>query len=144
MNKKIISFEDFEKAVMEKLLEEDTSVNKILQEQYKKAQVEDRIFTGVGFFTHFKISEDSPCVIEPVEYGYGNVSGKINGIDIGFVLFIKNGIMTCLEGYTYYTSWPDLITHYELWHDEKQIVSKTETGTTIIFKPLLNTITRKP
>ena len=144
MSKKIISFEEFEKAVMQKLIEEDTSINKILQEQYKKAKVENRNFTGVGFFTDFEIPEDTPRVIETVKYGYGNVSGKINNIDIGFILFIKDGIIICLEGYTYYDSWPDIITHYELYHYVEQIVSKTETTTVITCKPKLNTITRQP
>lgn len=103
----VVSFEKFEDAVMQKILEEDTSVNRILREQYKKAQVSSRDFTGVGFYTKFHLPENIVKVTEPVEYAYGDVSCDLNGsILCGFILFIENGIMICLEGYTYREFWP--------------------------------------
>jgi len=118
----IIPFEEFERAVMHKILEKESSINKVLREQYKKAQVIDREFTGVGFFTRFKMPEDAPVVIEPVEYGYGNVLASINdsAFDFGFVLFIKNGIMTCLEGYTWADAWPQEIHNYILCYSNEE------------------------
>lgn len=117
MNNSTISFEEFEHAVMQKILEEDTSVNRILREQYKKTHVASRDFTGVGFFTDFHLPENIVKVSEPVEYAYGDVHCDLNGALCGFILFIKDGVMICLEGYTYGELWPNVITSYNLYHD---------------------------
>ena len=118
-----IPFEKFEKAVMEKLLEKETSINKVLREQYKNASVVSRKFTGVGFFTDFNVPKNIPPVMEPVAYGYGNVSCIINGIEnCGFVLFIKEGVMICLEGYTFMDKWPEVITSYHLEESNPKII----------------------
>ena len=87
-----IPFEEFEKAVMQKLLERDTPINKVLRKQFHNASVIKRNFTGVGFFTHFNVPKNIPPVTEPVAYGYGDVNCTINGIENfgGFVLFIEN------------------------------------------------------
>lgn len=113
---KPISFEEFEQAVMQKLLEQDTPINTILYEQYKQATVVKRDFTGVGFFTDFIVPKTAPSITEPVAHGYGDVQCSINGIDCfgGFVLFIENGVMACLEGYSYGHEWPNIITSYHL------------------------------
>ena len=117
----IISFEEFEKAVMNKIMEEDTSINAILRKQYKKSYVESRDFTGVGFFTDFKIPKGTPFIHEKVEYAHGNVEAVINGIDgFGFILFIKDGVMSSLEGYTWRESWPEAINSYQLFHEGEQ------------------------
>lgn len=118
MNDTIKPFEEFEHAVMQKILEEDTSINRLLREQYKNAQVVSRDFTGVGFFTDFSVPENIARITEPVPYGYGNVICDINGIKTfgGFVLFIDHGVMICLEGYIFYDEWPSVIENYSLYH----------------------------
>jgi hypothetical protein len=96
-------------------MEKDTSINAILREQYKKARVVSRDFTGVGFFTDFELAEDAPQITEEVAYGYGDVTAIIGGIHgYGFVLFIQSGRMTCLEGYTWQDEWPGIIRSYTL------------------------------
>jgi uncharacterized Zn finger protein (UPF0148 family) len=115
IKKNSIPFEEFEKEVMEKIMEKDTSINAILKEQYKKARVVSRDFTGVGFFTDFELADDAPNIEEEVAYGYGNVTAIINDFyQCGFVLFIKDGKMICLEGYTAQDEWPEIITSYTL------------------------------
>ncbi len=117
MIRKIIPFEKFEQAVMHKIMEHDTSINNVLREQYKRVHIECRDFTGVGFFTDFIVPNNVLHIIEPVEYGYGDVDATINDVyGYGFVLFIKDGLMTCLEGYTWQDSWPDTIYSYNLFH----------------------------
>ena len=114
-NKMIIPFEEFERAVMAKLLEEENSINRILREQYKNSEIISREFTGAGFFTKLKIPPHIPLVNEPVDYGYGNLWCCINDKEFlhGFVLFIKDGVMICLEGFTCADSWPEIITSFE-------------------------------
>lgn len=117
MNKRIIPFEEFEQAAMQKILERDTPINVILRQQYKNAYVKDRSFSGAGFFTDFYMHGQVPHIIEPVEYAYGDVEAIINDISgFSFILFIKNGVMKCLEGYTWRESWPDKIYSYKFVH----------------------------
>ncbi len=117
MIRKIIPFEEFEQAVMHKIMEHDTAINKILREQYKRAHIQDRSFSGVGFFTDFIVPNNIPHIIQHVEYDYGDVKAIINDIDgYGFILFIDDGVMTLLEGYTWRDSWPDTIYSYSLFH----------------------------
>jgi hypothetical protein len=62
--------------------------------------------TGVGFFTRFSIPEDVPKLpdnatfpLDPVD----DVAADINSLKhgAGFVLFVVNGQIDTLEGYTY-------------------------------------------
>lgn len=111
-----IPFEEFEKAVIQKLLKRETSINKILHEQYKNAQVIDRRFTGAGFFTSFDVPEDIVRICQGVDYCYGNIIASVNGNEeYGFHLFITKGAMCCLEGYMWADSWPETIYSYELY-----------------------------
>ena len=114
----VTTFEKFEHEVIRKLLEKDTATNRLLREQYRNAQVVSREFTGVGFFTYFKVSENVARITEPVECAYGNIICDINGIKDfgGGVLFIEEGAMKCLEGYTFYDKWPTAITSYSFHH----------------------------
>ena len=120
MNDKVIPFEEFEKAVMKKILEREDNISKILWQQYKSARVIKRDFTGSGFFTSFEASKDSPRITETVDRSYGDVIASINGssFDFGFVLFLENGMLSCLEGYTWTDKWPETIRSYELKHTE--------------------------
>jgi hypothetical protein len=117
-----IPFEEFEKSVMQKILEKDTSINRILRDQYKIAKVTSREFTGVGFFTDLEVPDNATVVTEPVEYGYGNIWASINNSEVwfGFVLFIKGGKMICLEGFTCADSWPDEIHNFTLYHSDEK------------------------
>lgn len=120
MNKKIILFEEFEKAVMHKMLDKNNQISEILQEQYKRSQIIKRDFTGTGFFTDLEMAQDAPHVTESIEGGFGDVIASINGssFDFGFVLFIVDGVMTCLEGYTWADEWPEVIYEYQLKHSD--------------------------
>lgn len=108
-------FEEFEKAVMQKIMEKDTPVNAILREQYERSEVINRDFSGVGFFTEFRIPTDAPQIPKLVQSGYGNVTAIINGIHgYGFILFFKNGFINLLEGYTSQSEWPQQIFNFTL------------------------------
>lgn len=113
------TFEEFERAVMQRMLEDDTSVNRLLREQYNNAHIINRNFTGAGFFTTLSIPEHIARITEPVAYGYGDVLCSLNDTILsgGFVLFIRDGAMTCLEGYTFCDAWPESITTYKLYRD---------------------------
>ncbi len=110
-------FIKFEKELMEKLLEGYDDKLVILRRQYEAASVETREFSGAGFFTSFRVPEDSVKLPQGESFRLGGVSGQINGVanGVGFVLFIEQGVIHLLEGYTYgEESWPTILTEYKL------------------------------
>lgn len=116
MKDDVISFENFEMAVMNKFLETKSPEKKFLCQQYQKARVENRWFSGVGFFTAFSITEDVPHLSTKVTY-ITDIRGKVNDTEVGFMLHIKDSILKFLEGYTFGDDpWPDKIINYELWY----------------------------
>ena len=104
-----MDFLEFENEVMTRILnEEDITPDKRLAEQYKIAEVTDRKFTGRGFFTHYKIPDGKYRLDDDsLSTTLGNIGAKINDLKygVGFVVFIKNGLISCLEGYTYGEDW---------------------------------------
>ncbi len=102
-----MSHEEFEKKVMELLLQGDGEVFAKLRKQYEVAKVTARDFTGVGFFTSF-IVEDKELRLEENIKPFGDVGGFIDGeAQIGFVIFLRNGYLSTLEGYTFVIDWPE-------------------------------------
>lgn len=105
-----------ESAVLELLLSGDHKILVALREQLKCATVRSRERTGVGFFTNFSLPDD--ITIESMRTDkrlvLGDVDGVINGIDVGFLLFVKNGKLEFLEGFTYDDPWPNKDEHFEV------------------------------
>jgi len=82
--------------------------------------------TGVGFWTSLAL----PLGIEEVGSGLrirlSDVEATIDGLEhgAGFVLFIENGLLDNLEGFTYDEPWPDRIGGYRLRYiDEERDLS---------------------
>lgn len=105
--------EEFEEKVMNKLLFGENKILQLLRKQYKSSEIISRDFTGVGFFTRFKVDEELK-----IKNDFGMEIGDICGLyegnsnkDVDFVLFIRNGLIDCLEGCTFGSEeWP---TDYE-------------------------------
>lgn len=101
----------FEKMVIDATLcksaSEKPDTLELLRSQYASADVLKREFTGVGFFTNFVVNDKSLVLSgkENFELGY---LGEINDVQygVGFVLFVREGFISMLEGYTYGESWP--------------------------------------
>lgn len=112
-----ISFEVFEKAVMEMLLQDNHPILTVLHQQYLASTVLNRDLSGVGFFTTFNVPNDITCVGKQ-SFAFGDVVAEIEGLKhgAGFVLFVEHGVIHTLEGYTYGESWPIQITGVRLSH----------------------------
>jgi hypothetical protein len=109
---------EFEKKVIEMLLEGDHPLLSSLRNQYSNSQIISREFTGVGFFTCFIVKQDFPKVI-PLDFTISDLGAgfKQESVDILFNLFVRNGFLSCLEGYTVSRpNWPEdyskLYLHY--------------------------------
>ena len=63
----------------------------------------------VGYFVSFSFPDSKPTMLNK-KIELPNVVGKNKNGEyvVGFVLFIKNGLIDCLEGYTFgEQKWPD-------------------------------------
>lgn len=111
-----MQFDNFENTVMETILQEKTERNKSLLEQYRISKVISREFTGYGFYTDFEVSNFDLALPnkENLELGcLGNLEGIKNGA--GFILFVRNGFIEMLEGYTYDEQWPNEVCTFTLY-----------------------------
>lgn len=97
--------EKFENNIMKKILDYNSELFLLLQNQHSMASVLKREFTGCGFFTHFLI---------PDNLKIDNINGDIhdvfatfkNSSEIyGFRLTITNGFIDTLEGFSISGKW---------------------------------------
>jgi len=107
-------FTDFEYNVIQKLLAGDCEAYRIVLFQIGQAIV-SRTYTGAGFFLEFDVPSHVPTS-EPKTFRVGDVHGDISGLEFGagFILFVENGVVQQLEGFSYEEPWPDSIDDYQL------------------------------
>jgi len=127
MKKITKNFIEFEKIVIEKLLDGDNEVLKILRKQYGQSSIKNREYTGHGFYTYFSIP-DNIEKLNNKNFQFGDVGANIEGLcnGVGFLLFITNGKLDFLEGYTYGEEFPIDIKKYDLFYitDKKRNIEK--------------------
>lgn len=72
-----------------------------LRAQIASAQVTNFENTGVGFFSTVKVSPEAPRLIDqsPLDAATGSVASIPNGM--GFLVFVEDGHVCTIEGYTY-------------------------------------------
>mgnify|MGYP001096590991 CR=1 FL=1 len=119
-----MEYVEFEKKLMEMLLSGDDEVLNKLRQQYEVAKVESREFSCVGFYTSFLVENRCDLCINNKSFHIGDVDSNIDGIEgaVGFVLFVKNGYITLLEGYTNAVdTWPKLYDKIVLSYDSGEI-----------------------
>ena len=98
-----------ERQVLEMLLRGQDEVLTILRQQARQLQVSSRDMTGVGFYTKFLVPSDVPRVTGSPTFKLGDVNGVADNVShgLGFLLYVKDGALSMLEGYTYDDPWPD-------------------------------------
>lgn len=113
----MITFSHLEVDVMEKLLEGESQNLAILRDQFHSATIEFRRLTGTGFLLRFRLPNDAkPASMKSGRVHVGDVEAEISGLanGAGFVLFIKDGKIEILEGYSYEEKWPDYVEEFIL------------------------------
>jgi hypothetical protein len=111
------SLSKFENDVINKLLSGDNETIKILRNQFEKSVINEKEYTGHGFYINFSI----PDFIEKTKnekFQIGDVGANIEGLKhgVGFLLFVKNGMIDFLEAYTYGEEFPVDFNKYELFY----------------------------
>lgn len=104
-----------EKSVLDKLLFGDIEVLEYLRKQLAYIKCCERQMSGTGFFTEFTISEKK-FFIPNLTFKLGDVYANIDALEFGagFLLYIENGFLSMLEGYSYAENWPLQIDYFEL------------------------------
>ena len=104
-----------ERAVLDAVLEGDGADLAALRQQAATVEVRERHFSGVGFFTHFEDATDAPAAASSLP-PFGDIVADIEGTPYGagFLLFIREGRLDMLEGYSYGEPWPDNVGHFVL------------------------------
>jgi hypothetical protein len=99
---------DLQQAVLDKLLEGDHPVLTALRGQAARARVSSHEHSGVGFFCSFEVPTDVPPLPAPQDFELGDVDASIDGLEegAGFLLFVRGGRLSVLEGFTYDEPWP--------------------------------------
>lgn len=107
---------EFESAVLDMLLRGDEPVLTALAAQLRECTVESRRYTGAGFFTDFVVPDYIPRVPGKDSFAFGDVVAEIAGLEngAGFLLFVKNGRIAFLEGFSYDEPWPPTIANFKL------------------------------
>ena len=110
---------DLEQAVLDKLLAGDHPALSTLREQARRAQLVGREYTGVGFFCDFQVPGDVPVVSG--DFHISDVVGELHGLahGTGFVLFVRDGRLNMLEGFTYDEPWPQEIGQFTLTYESE-------------------------
>ena len=110
-------FYPLEEQVMQQLLTGDDERLEILREQSKFATVKERKMTGVGFFLHFDIPANIPRLSgHPDLLIDRGLTAKIEGLnyEAGFVLWVADGAIDQLEGYSVAEDWPEHVSKFKL------------------------------
>ncbi len=104
-----------EKAVLEKILDGNFPLLIQLQRQLELCIAEKREFTGFGFYTTLTVPQSIPRIVG-LDIKFGDVIGCIPGLPsgAGFLLYVKDGVLDMLEGYSYDEPWPSSIDCFNL------------------------------
>jgi hypothetical protein len=97
----------FEAVVLGRLLEGDLPELELLRFQVRSARVR-REWTGAGFWTEFTVDPSTPRLANRGPFQIAGVYGRHPELEagVGFTLFVDDGAVGSLEGYTYEEAWP--------------------------------------
>lgn len=106
----------FEQQCMRMLLGGDDPVLTLLRAQYKQVVEKKVTMTGVGFYVDYCFNSPVQRIDEVFhikrDFEIGDISAYVPGLEsgLGFILFIREGILSMLEAYTYDETFPEKLT----------------------------------
>ena len=104
-------FDEFEKIIITDIIEQYPEYKQKLQAQFEKITEQKREFSTYGFSTHYAVTSAEETLGNNKNLQLGKCQWNINGLQHGsdYILWIKNGLISCLEGFSYNEPWPDEI-----------------------------------
>lgn len=118
--------------MLQKLLDGDHPVLAALREQLSGLSVKERKLTGAGFFTEFATAATvNPVPLSAGQVRFGDVQATIRGLKhgAGFLLYVDQGLLHFLEGYSFEEPWPECIHEFFVEYtspDRKAELAKLE------------------
>ena len=129
-----MSLTPFERIILEALLAGELDDLAVLRAQASAATVTKREMTGVGFFTTFSVPDHcSRLSRSKGQTWLADVGADLVGVEhgVGFVLFLRDGQIAVLEGFTYGESpWPAVpeLLHWRYLSRERGSATLRETS----------------
>jgi hypothetical protein len=110
---------DFERALIEKFVDGEHPILTELQRQIEILSVRKREKTGVGFYLYLDVPEKL-LNMPDIDLRLDDVIADIDELKhgAGFVLYVKDGKLDMLEGYSYDEPWPDSVSKYSVKYDK--------------------------
>ena len=95
----MLDIEPIERRVMKMLLAGEHPTLETLRKQFDRSSVAEREYTGVGFFTSFKVRDCLPRIQPPRRIVIDDVCADVDGLECGcgFILFVDDGLLGTLE-----------------------------------------------
>jgi hypothetical protein len=100
---------DLAARLMPLLLAGDHPTCAVLRSQYARARIREIRLSGVGFFVEYEVPAGLERTV-PATMSGGSVNIQLEGVEYGAgcVLFVRGGVISMLEGYTYGSEqWPE-------------------------------------
>lgn len=103
-----MTLNELEKTIIDALLLGPGEELAVLRQQAAASMVADREHTGVGFYTTFAVPAELPRIRSTLRTQLDDVSAEVEGVEhgMGFILWIGNGAIEFLEGFTYADTCP--------------------------------------
>jgi hypothetical protein len=109
--------EPLERAALEKFLDGNHPTLAILREQLDGLSVVSREYTVVGCYTDFEVAAAKPKIASNRLVLY-DLEVTVDGIQGGMNLFIIDGRIATLEGFSYGPLWPPSISRFDLRYSD--------------------------
>lgn len=95
----MLDISPIERQVMLMLLAGEHSTLEALRTQFDRSYISEREYTGLGFFTTFKVRDCLPRLMPPTRIVIGDVCADVEGLEhgCGFILFVDEGLLGILE-----------------------------------------------
>jgi len=108
---------ELEKLVIERMLADSDLKPVKSTVNFDAIEAVDRELTGVGFLTDFGHSEEMRLFDGGVSLRWGKVGARLNSskVETGYLVYVDDGYVTTVEGYTYGDEWPDKVEQIELY-----------------------------
>ena len=99
---------ELESTILSAFLSGDSEELALLRHQLAGLTVRDRSFSGAGFFTDFSLAAGLPRLRNRDRIVLSDVAAEVSGLEhgAGFLLFVEDGAIDCLEGFSYGEAWP--------------------------------------
>ena len=122
-----ITISNFEMELINMLLAGEDDILSLLRKQFSRSTIQSRTNTGAGFYTTFTIPEDIPRVSDEFpavksRFCFGDVDASLPELKAGagFLIWVIDGYLNQLEGYTYGEKWPSELSNYSLAYSDKE------------------------